>query len=238
MLEILLHIEIKRIEIVEGEEVFDIDWESKGIRLDVYVKGDDKIFDLEMQCINKPDLPKRARYYQGIIDVSNLKSGESYNKLKDSYVIFLCLDDLFGKNLPVYTFENCCRENQDILLNDKAYKIFFNASNYDRMETEAEKDFFRFLKDGKTSSNFTKYLENLITTAKQNIRWRQQFMTFEMELNYRYNEGVEQGIEQAKADNAIAFLKDGDSVEKVSRCINLPLEVVQKLAEEIKAGLR
>ncbi len=63
-------------------------------------------------------------------------------------------------------------------------------------------------------------------------------MTFEMELNYRYNEGVEQGIEQAKADNAIALLKDGDSVEKVSRCINLSLEVVQKLAEEIKAGLR
>lgn len=103
------------------------------------------------------------------------------------------------------------------------------------MTTEGEKDFFKFLKDGKSSSPFTKRLEELINIAKQNIRWRQQFMTFEMELNYRFNEGIEQGIEETKTANAIALLKlEKLSYEEISSSLNLSLEEVQKLADEIK----
>ncbi len=42
--------------------------------------------------------------------------------------------------------------------------------------------------------------------------------------------------EKRKADEiAIAFLKEGDSVEKVARCINLPLEHVKELAEQLRS---
>lgn len=58
---------------------------SRGVRFDVYTQGDNKIFDIELQTANEGDLPKRARYYQGVIDVDNLPEGVDHKKLKDSY---------------------------------------------------------------------------------------------------------------------------------------------------------
>ena len=37
------------------------------------------------------------------MDVDNLLRGQSYAELKESYVIFICKQDPFGKGLPVYT---------------------------------------------------------------------------------------------------------------------------------------
>ena len=52
-----------------------------------------------------------------------------------------------------------------------------------------------------------------------------------------YEDGMIAGIEKGARENAIrnakSLLKEGDSPEKVARCIDLPLEEVQKLASEI-----
>lgn len=48
-------------------------------------------------------------------------------------MIFLCLERPFKKSLPVYFFENTCRDNPELKLNDRAYKVFFNASEYDKI---------------------------------------------------------------------------------------------------------
>ncbi len=73
---------------------------SKGARFDVYVKdGSGRCFDIEIQTSHLIDLAKRARYYQGVMDVDNLMAGEDYKDLKDSYVIFLCLGAPFAQGL-------------------------------------------------------------------------------------------------------------------------------------------
>ena len=110
LLEILLKIEIDHIE-MHNEETIIVDYEAKGVRLDVYAKNETQAFNLEMQVADTKDLTKRIRYYQALIDVDCLKSGELYNNLKDSYVIFICMKDIFGMGLPVYRFENLCSEN-------------------------------------------------------------------------------------------------------------------------------
>lgn len=46
--------------------------------------------------ILKDNLPKRMRYYQGMIDLNILEKGENYKNLKKSFVIFICTFDLFG----------------------------------------------------------------------------------------------------------------------------------------------
>ena len=125
------HLEFPKTEVTMQETI-----DSKSVRFDVYTKDDNQIFDIEMQTTKKKNLPKRARHYQSIIDVDNLSKGENYTKLKDTYIIFLCLDDIFGKELPVYFFENICREDKSLKLNDRAFKVFFNAKNCDKMESE------------------------------------------------------------------------------------------------------
>ena len=82
-------------------------------------------------------LAKRARYYQGLMDVDSIQFGREYSALKDSYVIFLCLGDAFGRRLPVYTFRYRAEEDKNILMDDGTVNIFFNAAMYDKMRPES-----------------------------------------------------------------------------------------------------
>ena len=139
MIEMLLGITIEKIEFPQAERTIKYGWDSKGIRLDVYVRDSaGRTFDVEVQTSTAKNLAlaKRARYYQSLIDVDSVFSGGKYSGLKETYVIFLCLGDAFGAELPVYTFENMCRENLKIRMGDGTCKIFFNARMYDTMKSE------------------------------------------------------------------------------------------------------
>ena len=46
--------------------------------------------------------------------------------------------------------------------------------------------------------------------------------------------GEERGRSEAKFEAARNMLLENDSIEKVSRCLNLPIETVQQLAEELQ----
>ena len=95
-----------------------------------------RVFNLEMQTTNKRNLPKRSRYYQGLIDLNTIEKGENYKKLKESYVIFICTFDPFHQGKAQYTFENFCQEDKELKLNDGTKKIFFNAKDYINAEVK------------------------------------------------------------------------------------------------------
>ena len=168
LLEILLHIEIDHLEKPVAERTMQESINSKSVRFDVYTKDDNRIFDIEIQTVNKTNLPMRARYYQSVIDVSSLNAGMNYLELKDTYIIFICLSDLFNRGLPVYSFENVCTEDKKLHLNDGAFKVFFNASECDKMKTAEEKAFFNFLKGKPAGSDFTRRLSEKVLLAKNN----------------------------------------------------------------------
>ena len=69
MLERLLDISIDRVEYPEEQKVIDIAKDSKSVRLDVYLK-DEKgtVYNIEIQTTNSRNIPKRTRFYQGMID--------------------------------------------------------------------------------------------------------------------------------------------------------------------------
>ena len=47
-----------------------------------------------------------------------------------------------------------------------------------------------------------------------------------------YTEGIKDGVQQKAAEDAVALLIEGDSPEKISRCLKLPLERVLELQEQ------
>ena len=108
----------------------------------MYTSDEKHALDIEIQTSIPPDLGKRTLYYQSMMDCDNLLKGQNYNDLKESYVILICLSDPFKLGLPVYTFRNLCEENPSADLNDKSYKVFFNASAY---EKETGKELFALL---------------------------------------------------------------------------------------------
>ena len=74
LLENILEIEIEKVEMVQEQKTIDLLLESKGIRLDVYVRDKNKtIYNVEMQRGKHKNLPKRLRYYQGSIDLDLIR---------------------------------------------------------------------------------------------------------------------------------------------------------------------
>lgn len=41
-------------------------------------------------------MDKYSIYYSSLCDIDQLGKGDDYNKLKDTYIIFICTFDLFG----------------------------------------------------------------------------------------------------------------------------------------------
>ena len=177
VLEKLLHIKIKDLEYLEEQKTIDIKADAKSVRLDVYVEDGDRVFNVEMQTTNQKDLSKRSRYYQAMIDLNTIEKGESYHKLKESYVIFICTFDPFGKGKPEYSFENYCAQDKELTLKDGAKKIFFNSKSYDQ---ETDPDIQAFLKyvNGENSENsFVQEIAERVEQIKENQEWRREYMT-------------------------------------------------------------
>jgi predicted transposase/invertase (TIGR01784 family) len=261
LLEMLLNIEIDRIEKPTAEKSIQTDPESKSVRMDVYVKdGTGRTFDVEMQTTHKTNLPKRARYYQSIMTVDSLQRGSDYNQLNDSFVIFLCLHDPFGVGLPIYSFRNVCAEKSDLELRDGTKIIFFNAEKSDTMPGEKLRNFFNFLKsrtDPNEDSAFVQKLKGLVDESNEKEDVRKRKMTLEYEINEAAQERAEkiavgiaenmaQNMAVGMAENIVAerleddrleiarnFIQAGVSLDIVARSTGLSLEQVERLKESL-----
>ncbi len=234
LIEILLNIKIERME-MHNEEVIDIDHDSKGIRLDVFVKDTGKMYDIEMQTTDTKELPERSRYYQALMDLDTLKSGERYKDLKDSHVIFICLEDIFNNGLPIYTFEYICTEDINTRLNDRAIRHFFIAETCAKIIKDEEiRSFFEFLISNKATSSYTADLDKYVTDAKNNMRWRVQYMTWERQQAYARAEGIAIGEKNKALEVAENLLRMNIlTVEQIAQAESLSVDEVLKLKKEI-----
>lgn len=227
LLEILLEIKIDHIVMHQEDEV-KIDFGKKGIRLDVYAVDNAIAYNIEMQSTDTGEIPERARFYQSVLDVDDLDEGGSYKKLRTTYIIFICVPDIFKKGLAKYTFENTCLEKPDLKLNDRSYKYFFIAENYDKILDEKQKAFLKLVVENKSTSDFADKVSKLVEDAKHNTQWRKLFMNLEMEKRYSFEEGQQQkAIEDAvmlvneyKEEPKIAAEKMKAPLDKVLEALN------------------
>ena len=228
LLEILLEMKIDHIDMKQEEEI-DIDYGKKSIRLDVYAVGTSNAFNLEMQSTDTGNLPERSRYYQSVLDVDDLNAGANYKDLKTSYIIFICIPDIFEKGLAKYSFENICRENTEVKLNDRAYKYFFIAENYDKILNAEQKAFLKLLISNEATNSFSDKIVKLVADAKHNTQWRRQFMYFQDYIQDSFDQGKKEGILEGSQQKAIevakSFLADGKyTAEEISALLNIPIE--------------
>ena len=244
LLETLLEIQIDRLEYPELQKSISTFYESKGVRLDVYVKNSNRVFDIEIQNDFQIALPRRTRYYQSMIDMDDLLKGADYSELKESFIIFVCQFDPFKADLPCYTFKNLCLEDNNINLKDGTTKIIFNSTAYEKENNLEISAFLKYIKTKVPTNNFTDRLHRLVEEHKINNKFRNEY--FAMNLHDRditrkafaegealgVEKGISQGAEQNKIETAKKFIKMGFSFEQIAEGTNLSFEKVQQLAEE------
>ena len=82
LLELILGIEIKKVELADSQKSVNITYDGKGVRFDVYLEdSENTVYDIEMQTTLQKDLGKRTRYYQGMIDLNLIEKGRKYRML-------------------------------------------------------------------------------------------------------------------------------------------------------------
>ena len=243
LLETLLKIKIDHIEYPEIEKTISPYYETKGVRLDVYLKDTDKVFYIELQNAIDFDLAFRTRYYQSMIDTDNLLKGEHYSKLPESFIIFICTYDPFEKNLSTYTFENRCIENLNIQLNDKIIKKVFNAKAYKQENDVAIKSFLKYIISRVTSDDFTNRIEAFIKDIKSKEANKKEYSSVNIHDQDIYfkakNEGLKEGIsqgfsqgsQQAKIETAKNMLKDNLDIQTILKYTGLSIEEIKSLAK-------
>ena len=230
LIEMILSNTIGKIAYISIQHNINTYEQAKSVRFDVLVQTESgKFYDVEMQVSNEKNIPKRMRFYQAAIDISFLDKGNFYNDLNDSFIIFICTFDAIGKNKPIYTFENLCIEDKNTPLQDGTRKVIINAEAFNNTKNKELKEFLEYLKTGKATNEFTRRIEEVIQTIKQNEHARQEYRlmsTFEMDARYK---GFSEGAYSTKKETAKILKQLGDSIQKIMQVTGLPEEEIEKL---------
>lgn len=216
LIEKVLHIPIKKVLHIAAERhTSSPRLSSKSIRLDVYVETlDGIVIDIEMQVTGKGstvykdkddtqvarELPLRTRYYQSLISMDMLRRGMDYPELRKSYVVFICTFDPYGKGLPVYHFTYRCRENDTLEMGDMTENIFLNAKAADKTEDKELSAFLRYVHSGLAQSAFTQEIDNATKRVKNDTKWRERIVTWEMDLRIMEKRFLEKGREEGREE--------------------------------------
>ena len=242
-LEQILDIKIDHIEYMEKEKDVDLSKISHSVRLDIYVEDSKTVYNCEMQVKDTKNLPKRSRYYQGQIDLNLLRPGEDYNKLKRTYIIFICKFDLFGEGRYLYTFENRCIQNLQLHLGDDSIKIFINTKGRTGNVSDEFKELIHFLDTSEIKhyeSGLVNDLAQALEEARSNEKWRHDYMTWTQMLNEIRNEereeGRKEGLEEGREEGIKALIidnmEDGKSKEEILNKLIKRFNLTQEKAEE------
>jgi len=242
-LEHLLKIKISRIEKVQPQRVFDIEPDSKGIRLDVFVEDDLKNrYAIEMQKSTTYNLPRRSRYYHSMMDLDLMSKGEEYENLRDSVVIFICDFDPFAGKKYRYTFESQCREKADLILKDGKKTIFLSTAGEDDKDTETWLiEFLRYVENSSSEvaesceSELVKMIHRKLETVRSDSARRGEYMKLRERLKENRELGREEGIFIERIRLIRKLHLDGYDVVFISDLMDENRDLIEKVIGMIES---
>lgn len=208
---------VRNVSIIPQKNILGIDTSRHGIRMDAYIEdisevdsipGIDAIdaqvtpdiYDIEPnKRYEKQTLPKRMRYYHGLIDTQLLATNVAYDRLPNVAIIVILPYDPFGKNRMVYTIRNQCEEDTTIPYNDGARKIFLYTKGVEGNPSQKLKDMLKYMEettDGNVTNQDIDTIHHFVKKVKRRKEVGINYMkSWELERIYR-EEGREEGLEQ------------------------------------------
>lgn len=103
--------------------------QGRRVRLDIKAKNSrGEIFAVEVQRQDAGAKPKRARYISSLIDGNILKTGKDFEKLPETFVIFITENDVLGGGKPIYNIDRTIQQTGKPF-GDMAHIIYVNGEN-------------------------------------------------------------------------------------------------------------
>ena len=118
----------KDLKVVKSQTEYPIkSLQGRGVRFDVFARDSKgKEYDIEIQRAKDGAEPKRARYNSALMDANALKSGEDFDKLRDTYVIFITENDMMKRGKDTYSYQR--RDDMGECLGDGTHIIYVNGA--------------------------------------------------------------------------------------------------------------
>ncbi len=220
-LEMVLGFPISRID-VSYERNMVYHPEYKGIRLDVYAKDqNNKRYNVEMQVKRDVALVKRSRYYHSQMDMELLAAGTSYEELPDTFVIFLCDYDPFGRGLYCYTCGMQCKEDASVECDDGCQTIYLSTKG--KNTEKIPESLVRFLKfvaadmeqsESDFEDEFVGQLQKAIHNVKESREMGECYMIFEEMMRDERKAGREEGALLTRRASIFELLEEMGTISE------------------------
>ena len=239
IIELSLNIHINEIHWKEGQKVVHNLPGKRGIRMDFYVEDTNgRIFDVEMQKRNRGNIPKRMRFYQGMLDAPLLKSGEEgFDNLKPTYIVVICGFDQYKKGKYRYTFRNICKEIPNLELGDECTKVILNTKGGNDHEVEKTLvDFLHYVEksnDENVSEDCDERIKHLHDIVKA-IKASEQMGVNYMKMEERDRQIREEGQKNLLLLQIQKKLEKGKTAEEIAEALEQEVAVIERLIEELR----
>ena len=248
--EYVLRVLFDRPDLKVEEHVVQMDYKNLSGRsafLDCVARdAENRRYNVEIQQRTEGASPKRARYHSALMDMHTLQPGQDFERLPESYVIFITEEDVLEGGLPIY---HICRRVEELGQNfeDASYIVYVNGRN--REDTEMG----RLMHDLHCKKADEMYSETLAGQVRElkDTREGVEKMCGEMEKLYQEGvaagetrgeargeaRGIQIGKEQEKRDTALRFFHQGLPLEQVAQGVKESVSKIQAwIAEEAEVN--
>ena len=194
-------------------------------------------FNIEIQGENEGASPKRARYHSGLLDMNTLNPGEPFEKLSETYVIFITRNDILGYNRAICHINRKVEEENEPF-EDREHIIYVNSKKQE--DTELGK-LMHDLHCKKAKDMHSDILSSRVYELKETEEGIREMCKDMEEI---YSEGMESGrllgleegeyigAEKKAKEMVQSFAKMGFPVQQIAEAAQVTVEVVQSWIAE------
>ena len=101
--------------------------QGRSVRLDIIaIDEHGRVYNIEIQRSDKGASIKRARYNSSLLDANVTEPGDDYEKLAETYVIFITENDVLKAGLPIYHIDQTVKET-GIMFGDESHIIYVKS---------------------------------------------------------------------------------------------------------------
>ena len=197
----------------------------RGVRLDVYAEDMDTkaVYNIEIQKRDTGNLPRRARYYSSLLDSKcTIKQLNDFESLPESFVIFICKDDIMGLGKGLYRFT---RQSDGLALGDGSNILFVNGSY------EGDDELGRLIKELQESNSSkigNRVLAGRFEEAREDIKIRRD----KLMVVTHFDKLMEKSKEEGRVESAQKLLELGKLTnEEIAQVTGLTIEQIEEMAK-------
>ena len=197
---------------------------GRSIKLDILAEDSDhNLINVEIQRADKGASAKRARYHAAMLDSHFLAKNTDFDKLKNTYIIFITENDIWGKGLPTYKVKKTIEET-DLPFEDGLHILYVNG------EYRGKDSLGDLMHDFSCPNPDDMKYEEL---AKK-VRYYKQ----ETEGVKTMCKAVEDYGKEIKEEMIIEMIKGGKlTIEEIASYSHVSVELVKEIAEKLKVSV-